>query len=58
MDAPGWRQLARRIEEAGVGFVSPPRVLEPGSPHERGKFLLQDPAGNLLEFKCRRSAAG
>jgi hypothetical protein len=46
-----WQELARRIEVSGVVFDVPPRVVDAGSPHERGKFLLQDPAGNLLEFK-------
>jgi hypothetical protein len=56
MAAPQWRELSRRIEECDVEFVMAPHVVDRGAPHERGKFLLRDPAGNLLEFKYQASA--
>ena len=51
MASSQWQVLAQRIEDADVAFAVPPHVVDAGSPHERGKFLLRDPAGNLLEFK-------
>ena len=53
MATPQWDALARRIGDAGIAFEMPPHVVDRTSPHERGKFLVRDPAGNLLEFKCR-----
>ncbi len=48
---PQWRALIERLEGSGIAFVVPPRISDVGTPDERGKFLLHDPAGNLLEFK-------
>ena len=56
MTASEWQALAHRIGEADVAFTMAPHVLEPGSSRERGKFVLRDPAGNVLEFKYRASA--
>lgn len=53
MEVAQWKALATRIECAGVAFEVAPHLVDAGSPHARGKFLLRDPAGNLLEFKGR-----
>jgi extradiol dioxygenase family protein len=53
LDAAQWHALAGRIEAADTVFAMPPHMVEAGTPHERGKFVVRDPAGNLLEFKCR-----
>ena len=49
-----WRNLADRLEEAGVDFIIEPGVRFEGEPGEQGTFFLRDPAGNALEFKCFR----
>lgn len=51
LDKPQWQALARRLDVQGMAYVLPPRVLAEGGLDESGKFLLNDPAGNLLEFK-------
>jgi hypothetical protein len=53
MDTSQWQSLAMRIERAGVAFDIAPHVVDADSPRARGKFLVRDPAGNLLEFKSR-----
>ena len=46
-----WKELAARLEEAGVKFVIPPSVRFEGEPGEQGTYFVRDPAGNALEFK-------
>ena len=56
----GWgafEALARRLEEAGVAFVVPPKVRFAGRPGEQATMFLLDPAGNALEFKAFRDPA-
>ena len=47
-----WEALARRLEAAGVEFVSPPTVRFKGQPGEQATMFLLDPSGNALEFKA------
>ena len=53
-----WRALAEHCAEEGVPFRLAPTVLDEGTPRETGKFVIRDPAGNLIEFKYRAAAAG
>lgn len=46
-----WEALAERLRASDVEFESPPRLTGVGTSAEAGKYLLRDPAGNLLEFK-------
>jgi len=47
-----WKELADRLEAAGVEFVIPPTVRFEGQPGEQATMFLLDPAGNALEFKA------
>jgi extradiol dioxygenase family protein len=47
-----WKDLAARLEMAGVDFLIEPDVRFRGEPGEQGTFFIKDPAGNALEFKC------
>lgn len=49
-----WERLAVRLTEAGVHFIVVPQVRFAGQSGEQGTFLVQDPAGNALEFKAFR----
>jgi uncharacterized protein len=53
-----WRQLAQRLEDAGVDFVIPPTIRFAGEPGEQATMFLLDPAGNALEFKAMADPAG
>ena len=47
-----WKDLAARLEGAGVEFVIPPTVRFAGEPGEQATMFLLDPSGNALEFKA------
>jgi extradiol dioxygenase family protein len=47
-----WRELARRLESAGVEFVIAPTIRFEGQPGEQATMFLLDPSGNALEFKA------
>ena len=49
---PEWKQLAERLQAAGVEFVIEPTVRFAGQPGEQATMFLLDPAGNALEFKA------
>ncbi|MEJ7745676.1 MAG: VOC family protein [Luteimonas sp.] len=53
---PQWQALIERLQCSGVDFAMPPRVSDVGMPDERGKLLLRDPTGNLIEFKYHANA--
>jgi extradiol dioxygenase family protein len=47
-----WRELAKKLEDAGTEFVIAPTVRFKGKPGEQATMFLRDPAGNALEFKA------
>lgn len=47
-----WRELAERLQSAGIAFIIPPTVRFAGQPGEQATMFLRDPAGNALEFKA------
>ncbi|WP_329569090.1 VOC family protein [Kitasatospora sp. NBC_01266] len=52
-----FRSLARRLADAGTGFVIEPCLRYAGKPAEQWTMFLLDPAGNALEFKAFRDEA-
>ncbi len=52
-----WKQLAERLQSAGIQFVIPPTVRFEGQPGEQATMFLLDPAGNALEFKAMADPA-
>ncbi len=52
LDMARWRDLAERLEAAGVAFVIAPHVRFPGEVGEQATLFLLDSAGNALEFKA------
>ena len=50
MDA--WRELAQRLQKAGVKFVIEPYVRFQGQVGEQATMFFLDPSGNALEFKA------
>lgn len=47
-----WRDLAARLEAAGVAFGIPPHVRFAGQAGEQATMFFSDPSGNALEFKA------
>ena len=52
-----WKDLAARLESAGVNFVIAPRVRFEGQPGEQATMFFLDPSGNALEFKAMADPA-
>jgi extradiol dioxygenase family protein len=52
-----WKQLADRLESAGVDFVIAPTVRFEGQPGEQATMFFLDPSGNALEFKAMADPA-
>ena len=46
-----WQQLLEQAQSNGLFFYQQPRVRFPGTRIEHHTFFLEDPSGNLLEFK-------
>jgi hypothetical protein len=51
LDEKEWQALADRAKAKGLTFYQQPRVRFPGTRIEHRTFFLEDPSGNLLEFK-------
>lgn len=51
LSKPQWQALAERAKAKGLPFYQQPRVRFPGTRIEHHTFFLEDPSGNLLEFK-------
>lgn len=50
-----WRELAHRLDAAGVDFVIEPTIRFEGKPGEQATMFFMDPSGNALEFKAFES---
>jgi len=46
-----WRALSAQLRAAGVDFLLEPRTRFAGEAGEQGTLFVQDPSGNVLEFK-------
>lgn len=46
-----WLNLSRRLGQGGVIFQLPPLIKNERTAMESGKFIVRDPADNVLEFK-------
>lgn len=52
LDMSAWKDLAARLQAAGVEFVIEPHIRFPGQPGEQATMFFLDPSGNPLEFKA------
>jgi extradiol dioxygenase family protein len=52
-----WEGLLQRAKRRKLKFYSEPKIRFPGMPLEHRSFFLQDPSGNLLEFKYYKFAS-
>lgn len=46
-----WESVAEKCKLNGIQFEMQPTIKDARTKTEAGKFLIKDPAGNLLEFK-------
>ena len=57
LDWSQWEQLAQHLQKQTVQWVIEPNIRFQGQAGEQGTFFLQDPSGNVLEFKAFQSDA-
>tara|TARA_B100000683_G_C12224328_1_gene446372 strand:- start:80 stop:493 length:414 start_codon:yes stop_codon:yes gene_type:complete len=50
-----WESLHNRCSELGVKFRIDPKIRFQGKAGEQGTFFIDDPSGNVLEFKTFRN---
>ncbi len=46
-----WKAVSQQLDAEGIDFVAKPLVKTDSCGNESGKYLIKDPAGNILEFK-------
>jgi extradiol dioxygenase family protein len=46
-----WLSVAAKLSSSGVDFQLSPTIKDKGTSAEHGKYRVNDPAGNLIEFK-------
>ncbi len=51
MSKQEWLNLKQKVEQNGYEYVLPPKAAVKDDRSESGKFIIKDPAANLLEFK-------
>ena len=51
LDKEEWCHVIDACVSNNVEFVMQPKVKNEGQYNESGKFVISDPAGNLIEFK-------
>jgi hypothetical protein len=45
-------RMKEHVEKLGVKFLVRPAVRFPNTAHEHQTFMVADPSGNVVEFKC------
>lgn len=52
LEMPVWQTLEAHLRSQGVSFIIEPTIRFAGQVGEQAILFLQDPSGNLLEFKA------
>mmetsp|Transcript_33232 Transcript_33232/g.43794 ORF Transcript_33232/g.43794 Transcript_33232/m.43794 type:complete len:193 (-) Transcript_33232:199-777(-) len=52
LTVPQWKELAEKVESAGIEFIVKPHLRFKGMPGEQYTMFFKDPSGNNLEFKA------
>ena len=47
-----WRELCAMLQRERINFFIEPRIRFKNSSGEQGTFFINDPSGNILEFKA------
>ncbi len=51
LDKAEWLSIAQKIEVENIPFILPPTEKTNDDNSESGKFIIKDPANNMIEFK-------
>ena len=52
-----WKELSKKLNSLNIKFLINPKVRFKNKSGEQGTFFLNDPSGNVLEFKTFRDDA-
>ena len=52
MEMEQWKNLVRRLNKKRIEFIINPNIRFKGEKGEQATFFIQDPSGNILEFKA------
>ena len=55
LEKEAWQKIAARCKSFEINFVMQPTLKNEGEREESGKFMVLDPAGNVVEFKYYKS---
>lgn len=55
LDWDRWQELTTQLQRQGIPFVIEPQIRFAGQVGEQATLFIQDPSGNVLEFKSFRS---
>ena len=58
LERTDWEQLAARLQQHAVEWVTKPYTRFKDTPGEQSTLFILDPSGNALEFKSFRDIAG
>ena len=47
-----YARMKEHVERLGIAFLSRPALRFPRTAHEHHTFMVADPSGNVVEFKC------
>jgi extradiol dioxygenase family protein len=47
-----FRRMKQHVMQLGIKFVVRPAMRFANSAHEHETFMVADPSGNVVEFKC------
>ena len=47
-----FNRLREHVERLGIAFLGRPGLRFEGTAHEHQTFMVADPSGNVVEFKC------
>lgn len=56
LDKSEWLSVAQRLQVDNFSFIVPPNETTNEDHSESGKFIIKDPANNLIEFKFYKSS--
>ena len=46
-----WKELSKNLDLNGIKYLINPKIRFKNRPGEQGTFFINDPSGNVLEFK-------
>ena len=52
-----WKELSKKIDRLGINYLINPKIRFKNKSGEQGTFFIEDPSGNVLEFKTFKNDA-